>query len=110
MVFPVENVFCRTDLNDFARIHHRHVIAGLRHNAQVMRDHDHRRTQPVPQLSYHKQDLSLDRHIQRRRRLICNKQIRLTGQRHRDHHPLLHSSGELMRILMFPGRRNPYHI
>ena len=44
------------------------------------------------------QDLRLDRDVERRRRLIGDNEFRLAGKRHRDHGPLAHTTGELVRI------------
>ena len=51
--------------------------------------------QPFDQL----EDLRLDRHIQRRCRLIADQQIRVAGDGHGDHDPLPHAAGQLVRIL-----------
>ena len=48
--------------------------------------------------------LRLDRHVERGGRLVGNQQLRLAGERERDHHPLLHSAGELERVLVDPPR------
>ena len=45
------------------------------------------------------EDLRLDRHVERGRRLVRDQQLRLAGQRHRDHHALPHSTGELVRVV-----------
>ena len=44
------------------------------------------------------EDLGLDRDVERRRRLVGDQQLRLVGERHRDHHALAHAAGELVRI------------
>ena len=43
-------------------------------------------------------DARLDRHVERRCRLVQQQQTRLRQQRHRDDRALLLSAGELMRI------------
>jgi hypothetical protein len=50
------------------------------------------------QLPHQLQDLRLDRHIDRGRRRVGDQQVRLVGQRHRDHHPLALAAGELVRV------------
>ena len=35
------------------------------------------------------EDLRLDGHVERRRRLVGDEQFRVAGERHGDHHPLL---------------------
>ena len=44
------------------------------------------------------QDLRLDRHVERGRRLVGDQQARRARQRHRDHHALAHAAGELVRV------------
>ena len=92
------------------RIHHQHVISHLRHHTQVMRDQNDRRPELRLQIRKQVQDLRLHRHIQRRRRLIGDQQIRVVHQRHRDHRPLPHPTRELVRKLIEPLRRlrNPH--
>ncbi len=53
------------------------------------------------------EDLALDRHVERGRRLVGDQQLGLAGQRHRDHHPLLLAAGELVRIGAEPALRPP---
>ena len=52
------------------------------------------RLQPAEQL----QDLRLHRDVERGRRLVGDQQVGLAQQRHRDHHPLAHAAGELVRV------------
>ena len=51
-----------------------------------------------PQHAEQIDDACLDRHVERRRRLVQQQQTRLRQQRHRDNRTLLLSAGELMRI------------
>ena len=50
------------------------------------------------------EDLLLDRHVERGRRLVGDEQLGLAGQRHRDHDALAHAAGELVRVLADPLR------
>ena len=50
------------------------------------------------QLAQQVEDLRLDRHVQRRRRLVGDQQPRARRQRHRDHHALAHAAGHFVRI------------
>ena len=45
-----------------------------------------------------RQDLRLDRHVERGRRLVGDQQRRAARQRHRDHHALAHAARQLVRI------------
>ena len=88
-----------------ARIHHQHVISHLRHHTQVMGDQHDRRPELLLQIRQQIQDLRLHRHVQGRRRLVRDQQVRVVDERHRDHRPLPHPTRELMRILIEPPRR-----
>ena len=46
------------------------------------------------------EDLRLDRHVERGRRLVGDQELRLAGQRHRDHRALPHPAGELVRVVL----------
>ena len=59
----------------------------------------------VLQVAHQVEDLRLDGHVERRGRLVGDQQLRVAGQRHRDHHPLAHAAGELVRILAHPPLR-----
>ena len=50
------------------------------------------------------QDLRLQRHVQRRRRLVGDQQFRLSDQRHGDQHALAHAPRELVRVVARPPR------
>ena len=51
------------------------------------------------------EDLRLHGDVERGRRLIGDQKIGTIGERHRDHHPLALSAGELVRIGLKPLRR-----
>ena len=65
-----------------------------------MRDEEDRHPLFVLQNLEQLQDLRLDRDVERGRRLVGDEQLRLAGQRHRDHHALTHAAGEAMRIFV----------
>ena len=50
------------------------------------------------QIGQQVEDLRLDRHVERGRRLVGDQQLGVVGQRHRDHHPLALAAGQLVRI------------
>ena len=57
------------------------------------------------QLAHQIEDLRLDRDVERGRRLVGDQQLRVAGERHRDHHALAHAARELVRVLA--GRAAP---
>ena len=105
-----KQLVCRGLLNNLAGIHHRHVVTGLRDHAEIVGDQHNRRAEPLPKIGEQLEDLGLDRDIERCCWLVGNHQRRLTGQGHRDHHPLPHAARELMGILVDPllGVANPH--
>ena len=53
----------------------------------------------APQLLEQLEDLGLRHHVERRRRLVADDQLRVAGERERDHHALAHAARELVRVL-----------
>lgn len=95
-------------LHDPARVHHREPVTGVREHRQVVADHDQTEVLLGHQLLDQPQDLSLDHHIESRRRLVRDDQVRVAGQRHRDHHTLPLTAGELVRIRVRARGRQPH--
>ena len=86
------------DLDDAAQVHHRHAVADVAHHREVVRDEQVRQMQPLLQLHQHVDHLRLDRHVERRHRLVADHQAGLERQRARDADALALSAGELVRI------------
>ena len=93
-------------LHDAACEHHRHIVAILGHDAQVVGDDDDADLLGLRQMAQQIHDLRLHRHVQARGRLICNQKARLVDQRQGDQHPLGHAAGEFVR----PGRHTPRRV
>ena len=53
------------------------------------------------------EDLRLDGDVERRRRLVGDQQPRIAGDRHGDHHALVHAAGELVRKGATAGSPGP---
>jgi hypothetical protein len=87
---------------DAPRIHHGHAVAGFRDHAHVVRDQHHRRAMVLAQPLEQRNDLRLDRHVQRGGRLVGHDQFGLGGERQRNDHALAHAAGELVRVLLEP--------
>jgi hypothetical protein len=90
----------RCCLDDPPGVHHRDLIGHLRDHAEVVRDDHDRHAQLALQALEQREDLRLHGHVERRRRLVCDQQLRLVDQRHRDHRALAHAAGELVRVLI----------
>ena len=81
-------------------VHHDDVVGELGDDAEVVGDEDDRGAGLLAQRAHQLEDLRLDRHVERGRRLVGDQQLRLAGQRHRDHHALAHAARELVRIVV----------
>lgn len=91
-------------------VHHGDGVAGLRHHAEVVGDHDDRQATLVAQVQQQAQDLRLHGHIEGRGRLIGDQHLRVAAQGHGDHRALAHAAGKLMGIVVDPrlGIRDPH--
>ena len=85
-------------LDQLAIAHHRDRVGDLGHHAHVVGDEHHRHAALVLQLADQLEDLGLDRHVQRGRRLVGDQHRRVAGERHGDHGPLPHAAGILERV------------
>jgi hypothetical protein len=90
-------------LDDAAAVHDEHVVGELRDDPEIVSDHHDRHLVLLLQAAHQPQDLCLRRHVQRRRRLVGDDDLRVVDQRHRDHHALTHAARELVRIVVDPG-------
>ena len=93
-----------TGLDDLAGVHDVHAVGVARHHAEVVGDDDDRGAELLRQPRHDLEDLRLDRHVERRGRLVGEQELRVAGQRHRDHHALAHAAGELVRVVVEAAR------
>ena len=91
-------------LDDLARVHDDDVVGGLGDDAHVVRDHDHRHVVLVAELVEQVEDAGLDGDVERGRRLVGDQQLRVAGERDRDHHALAHPARVAVRVVVEPGR------
>ncbi len=77
----------------FAADHDDDTVGDLGDDAHVVRDEKHRHVHLVLKGADQLENLRLDRHVERRRRLVGDQQARFARQRHRDHHALSHAAG-----------------
>ena len=85
-----------------ARVHDHDVVGDVRDDAEVVRDHDQRGARLLLQLQQQVEDLRLDGGVERGGRLVGDDQLRCQRERHRDHRPLPHAAGELVRVVVHP--------
>ena len=88
----------RCFLDDLTGVHDDHTVRHARYQPDVMGDQDHRHPTLFLQIAQQRHNLCLNRHIQCRRRFICDQQARIAAQSHRDHHTLAHAAGKRMGI------------
>ena len=88
----------RDRLDDLPRVHDHHPVGDLEQQRQVVGDEQDREPESVLELEDLGQDLALDDHVERGRRLVHDHDLGLDRERHRDHHALAHAARELVRI------------
>ena len=98
----VENLIHRAPLADPAGVHDNDLVAHIGDHAQVVGNHDDGHAHFLLQVLHQLQNLGLNGHVQSGGGFIGNQDVRLTGQRHGDHHPLAHAAGKLVGILLQP--------
>jgi len=86
------------ELDELARIHDPQLVGGFGDDAEVMADEQDRGVHLLDELLHEGQDLRLDRHVERARRLVRDEELGLFRERHRDHHPLAHPARQLVGI------------
>ena len=95
-----DHVRHRPDLDDAPGVHHGDAIGRFGDHAHVVRDQHHRRAVIAAQALQQRDDLRLDRHVERGGRLVGDDQLRSARERERDHDALAHAARELVRIVV----------
>src|SRR5260370_8139984 len=86
------------DVGDVAEMHDHHAVADGTDDREVMRDEQIRELELALQVLEQVDDLSLDRNVERRERLVGHHQLRIQGEHARDTNALPLAARELMRI------------
>jgi hypothetical protein len=86
------------------RVHHGDAAGHFGDDAHIVRNQDQRHAAFPLQSAQQIQNLGLDRHVERGGRLIGDEQARIAGDRHGDHHALIHAARQLMRKILEPAR------
>ena len=105
MARALEQIIGARLLDLAAGIHHHHPVGVLGDDPHIVGDQDDRGAQRILQLPHQIEDLGLDRHIERCRRLVGDQQLRVARQRHRDHRALAHAARKLVWIRLDPTLR-----
>ena len=95
----------RAGLDDLAVLHHRDPVGDAAHDAEVVGDEQHPHALGLLHVGEQRQDLGLDRHVERGGGLVGDQDVGAVGQRHGDHHPLALAAGELVRDRRRGGSR-----
>ena len=81
-------------------VEHCYPVTHLRHKAQVVGNEHHGHVKATLDLPDELDDLHLDRHVKGARRLVGDKELRLTGECGGDDHPLFETSAQLVRVIV----------
>ena len=90
----------RPNLDDLAEIHHGDAVADPLHDRHVVRNKQIRQAELRLKVEHQIDDLSPDRHVQRRHRFVGDDDLGLERERARDGHSLPLSAGKLVRITL----------
>ena len=85
------------ELDHLAEIHDADAVGDVAHNADIVCDEQIGQVLFTLQILQHVDDLRLDRHVQRRDRLVTDDELRLHRQGTRDADALLLAAGKLVR-------------
>ncbi len=94
----VEQIVGNSLLDDLAGVHHTDPVAHRADHAEVVGDHQDRRTGFPAKRAHQVEHLRLDRRVEACGRFVEHQQLRVAGQRHRDHDALQHAARQLVRI------------
>src|SRR5450759_3848303 len=105
-----EHVNGRARLDHPPRVHHHHALAHAGHHAEVVCDQDGGRAEVAVDMAQQVEDLGLDGDIQGGGRFVGDQDLRRGGETHRDHGPLAHPTGKLVRVIASAclGRRDAH--
>ena len=90
-------------LGHAAAVHHDHAIADLGDDPEVVGDEDDAHPEVAGDAAQQLEDLGLDHHVERGRRLVGDDHVGVAGQRQGDHRALPHAAGVGVRILASPA-------
>src|SRR5262245_12603463 len=99
MLWAGENDFGFSAFDDLAGVHDGDFVGAFRDDAEIVGDEQHGHAEPSLELADQLEDLRLDRHVERRGRLIRDQELGRAGERHGNHDALTLADGELVRII-----------
>ena len=95
-----EDVGGRPGLDDPPEVHDRHPVSEPRDHRELVGDEDHRQAEVAADLLEQRQELRLDRDVERADRLVGDQQPGVDRQRAGDRHPLALAARELVRVAL----------
>ena len=101
------DVLAVADLDDLAQVHDGHPVGDVPDHRQVMRDEEEGDAQLLLQVVEKVDDTRLDRHVERRDRLVQHEQLGLEHERPGDADTLALATGELVRVAVGVVRLEP---
>jgi hypothetical protein len=110
----LKELFYTRFLNNFSRVHYDDPLRHFGHDSHCVSDQENGHAKSGFHFPEKIENLSLDSHIECRRRFVCDEQFWVAGQRHCDHHALSHSTRELVWVvagtrLRFGDMNEPEH-
>ena len=93
-------------LDHAALLHHHHAVAIGGGQAEIMRDQDRRHAALLGELDDQVHDGLLRGDVEAGGRLVRDQELRIAGERQRDHDALAHAAGQLERIGMIALARD----
>ena len=87
----------RRDFHHLAEVEHDDAVAQVLDDVEIVRDEQHRQAEALAQVGQQVDHLRLDRHVERRHRLVGDDELRLDRERARDADALALAAGELVR-------------
>ena len=105
MLRIVEDLLGRTLLDHLAGVHHADPVAHRADHPEVVGDEQDRGVGVRSQGTHEVEHLGLDGGVEAGGRLVEHEQLRVAGERHGDHDPLLHPARELVRIALHDPHR-----
>ena len=95
---PVVERLGRSDFDQLSQVHHGHPVTGMGDGGQIVGDEQIGQVELRLQFFQEVEDLRLDRHVERRDRLVADDELRMQHQRPGDRDPLPLAAAEGVRV------------
>lgn len=95
-----EDLVGRPDLDNFTEVHHRDTVTDPADHGHIVADEQHREVELRLEVVDEREDLRLDRHVERRDGLVGDDEIRVQHECPGQRDPLFLAAGELVGIIV----------